>query len=302
MINKIQEQHKKSCEEGFVFYSYPTNEDLNKDADFIRQPTVGIQGGKLACFSSDLFRKGLYTWFKNENYLEAKKDFVCAARARILSNKAYDEATFSFDNVLFFLLSDSDDLVAWLSQDVGFMYKQDEKKVLRNVVNDFRYHKFNFFLAMQKKWDFLEKRSIYALEQGCSKRFLDDHVQYPFYVALARGDIEGMRDAVLDIVSPKRLHKQNKTVSPLSRFYLSAWGTLFAKLAMRNGYDLEIDSPWVPRECLPVEPLVDYETPYDFLNVDIFTPYENLPPHFSPKPLGEEWFDITLGSDPTVAR
>jgi hypothetical protein len=198
------------------------------------------------------------------------------------------------------LLSDSEELIVWLSQDVGCMYKQDEKKVWRNVVNDFRYHKFNFFLALQQKWELLEKRSIYALEQGCSKQFAGIQVQYPFYVALARGDISGMRESVLEIISPKRLHNQNKIFSPLSRFYLSAWGTLFAKLAMRNGYDLEIDSPWVPRECLPVEPLVDYETPYDFLNVDAFMPYENLPLHFSPKPLGEEWFDITLGSDPTI--
>lgn len=302
MINKIQEQHKKSCEEGFIYYSFPSPEVMSKRADFIRQPTVGIQGGKLAIFSSDLISKGLYTWFKNDSYIDAKKDFICASRASLLSCKAYKNPIFSFDDVLFFLLSDSEELITWLSQDVGSMYKNDRDVVCRNTVNDFRYHKFNFFLALQKKWELLEKRSIYALEQGCSKKFLDDHVQYPFYVALARGDIEGMREVVLDIVSPKRLHKQNKTVSPLSRFYLSAWGTIFTKLAMRNGYDLEIDSPWVPRECLPVEPLADYETPYDFLNVDIFTPYENLPPHFSPKPLGEEWFDITLGSDPTVAR
>lgn len=302
MINKIQEQHKKSCEEGFIYYSFPSPEVMSKRADFIRQPTVGIQGGKLAIFSSDLISKGLYTWFKNDSYIDAKKDFICASRASLLSCKAYKNPIFSFDDVLFFLLSDSEELITWLSQDVGGLYREDANRVWRNTVNDPRYHKFNFFLALQKKWELLEKRSIYALEQGCSKQFAGVHIHYPFYASLARGDIAGMREVVLDIISPKRLHKQNRTVSPLSRFYLSAWGTLFAKLAMRNGYDLEIDSPWVPRECLPVEPLVDYETPYDFLNVDIFTPYENLPPHFSPKPLGEEWFDITLGSDPTVAR
>jgi hypothetical protein len=40
MINKIQEQHKKSCEEGFSFYSSPTPEYLSKEADFIKEESL----------------------------------------------------------------------------------------------------------------------------------------------------------------------------------------------------------------------------------------------------------------------
>lgn len=300
MDYKILEQHQKSCQDGFAFYPYPTTENIEEQISAIRQP-IGILGGKLSIFCSDLLIRGLHRWFKMGEPMGAKQDFYSAARASILSNKSYGDPTYSFDNVLFILLSDSEELIAWLSQDVGRLYRKDSpRKTWRNVVNEPEYHKFNFFLALQKKWELLERRSAYALDQGCTSKFAVVHTHYPFYLALARGDVSGMRNAVLEIISPKRLHKQNQSISPLSRFYLSAWGTIFAKLAMRNGYDLEIDSPWIPRECLPVEPPINYETPYDFLNVDIFTPYEGWAAPFSPRPIGEKWFDIEAGSDPTV--
>ncbi len=299
MERKIYDQHHSSCEEGFTFYPSPSSEKIAEQIALIRDP-IGNLGGKLSILSSDLITRGLYSWFKEKNYVSGKKDFFCASRAFICSNKAYVEPTYSFDKVLFALLSDSEEIVTWLSQDVGALYREDQNRIWRNTINDFRFHKFNFFLALQKKWELLERRSAYALDQGCTSKFAVVHTHYPFYLALARGDVSGMRNAVLEIISPKRLHKQNQSVSPLSRFYLSAWGTIFAKLAMRNGYDLEIDSPWIPRECLPIEPLMNYETPYDFLNVDIFTPYEGWAAPFSPKPAGQKWFDIEVGSDPTV--
>ena len=301
MNKKIFQYHQESCEKGFVYYPSPTLEKMSELVLNVRQPG-GVIGGKLSNLCSYLIVRGLYGWFREADYANAKRDFFCAAKAAILSNKAYVEPTYSFDNVLFFLLSDSEEIITWLAQDVGSLYGESSSKKWRNLVNEPHYHKFNLFLALQKKWELLAVRSAFALAEGGSKKLSVVHTLYPFYLALANGDTSGMREAILEIISPKRLHKQNQSVSPQSRFYLSAWGTIFAKIAMRNGYDLEINSPWIPRECLPIQPLIGYETPYDFLNVDIFTEYEGWAKPFSPKRPGEAWFDLELGSDPTKEK
>lgn len=43
------------------------------------------------------------------------------------------------------------------------------------------------------------------------------------------------------------------------------WATVLAKIAYRHGYELDIDSPYVPKELLPVQPLTDYIDPFDFM-------------------------------------
>jgi hypothetical protein len=56
---------------------------------------------------------------------------------------------------------------------------------------------------------------------------------------------------------------------------INGWGVILAKLAYHLGYELNIDSPWIPHELLPVEPLAEYKLPYEFLSdFDLFTPFQ----------------------------
>jgi hypothetical protein len=62
---------------------------------------------------------------------------------------------------------------------------------------------------------------------------------------------------------------------------VSTWGVILSKIAYRNGFELDIDSPWVPKEWLPIQPLDEYECPAELGFVkefDLFTPFKKAPP------------------------
>ena len=43
---------------------------------------------------------------------------------------------------------------------------------------------------------------------------------------------------------------------------------IYAKIAWRSGYEVEVDLPCIPKEWLPVTPLDNYDEHYDFLKGD----------------------------------
>lgn len=55
---------------------------------------------------------------------------------------------------------------------------------------------------------------------------------------------------------------------------IDSYTVVFAKLAWRSGFELDLDTPWVPREWLPVRSLPKYEEPWPFMQgFDIWQPF-----------------------------
>ena len=85
-----------------------------------------------------------------------------------------------------------------------------------------------------------------------------------FYEALARKDKKTMEEALKELVSPK-MHKKRNTM-PLNNEFISHPAIGYAKLAWYKGIEVEVDSPLVPKEWLPIQPLKDEEyIDYDFV-------------------------------------
>ena len=40
---------------------------------------------------------------------------------------------------------------------------------------------------------------------------------------------------------------------------------IYSKLAWRHGYEIVVDSPYIPKEWLPITPLDTYEDPFEFM-------------------------------------
>jgi hypothetical protein len=47
--------------------------------------------------------------------------------------------------------------------------------------------------------------------------------------------------------------------------HIANHATLYAKIAWRHGHELAVDTPMIPKEWLPVQPLAAYEDPYEFM-------------------------------------
>lgn len=88
-------------------------------------------------------------------------------------------------------------------------------------------------------------------------------IDYNFYKALFERDKSKVEETLAILVSPK-IHKKRND-NPVLNQYISLPALGYAKLAWRYGIEAVIDTPLIPRQLLPIQPLAKYEIPYDFL-------------------------------------
>jgi hypothetical protein len=85
-----------------------------------------------------------------------------------------------------------------------------------------------------------------------------------FYEGLVERNKGKMEEALAALVEPK-IHKKRNTM-PIESELISHPALGYAKLAWYKGIEVEVDSPLVPKEWLPIKPLKDEEyVDYDFV-------------------------------------
>ena len=159
-----------------------------------------------------------------------------------------------------------------------------------------QFHAFNCHLALIGEFDWLAERTEQALADGVKlKAGKSYRFDYLFFKALVEGDKQAMEDNIHALLKGKVAHtRNNEHGMAYQSKVVSTWGVMLSKMAYRHGYELDIDSPWVPKEWLPVKPLAHYSEDIDFMSeFDVFTPfraeswYFKNASDFSPKSLLE---------------
>jgi Immunity protein 49 len=64
---------------------------------------------------------------------------------------------------------------------------------------------------------------------------------------------------------PKALASRSNDEGGFTEDLISTPAFIYAKIAWRHGYEVVVDSPFVPSEWLPISPLDRYENHYAFL-------------------------------------
>ncbi|WP_460535699.1 hypothetical protein [Chitinimonas naiadis] len=167
------------------------------------------------------------------------------------------------------LLSDHPELVSWSSQNcVSTWEKKDSSQHPA-------FHAYQAILALQGEWAELAERCerVLASPAGRMKKYQVDH---RFYLSLAKADVAGMEAALSELTSPTVSKVRNfEPAFGLTERLISTFGVVYAKIASRHGYQLNLDTPWIPTDWLPMAPLDSYDEPYTFLrDFDLFTPFE----------------------------
>lgn len=134
--------------------------------------------------------------------------------------------------------------------------------------------------AIERNLNILETRTLPHLRKDEKELRFD----YQFYRALYERN-KGAMEAILEQLVSPAIHRRRNEDAVLSQ-YISHPALGYAKLAWRAGIPVEVNSPLVPRELLPIRPLSDYPLPYDFLRED-YTP----PSPDESKPAGTSWWD-----------
>lgn len=223
------------------------------------------------------------SWFRDHN-LTAFKEwcYICAKLERMV----FQHVPFEwFPAYKFFspLLSDNAEIIDWYRQHrISYDYDNSDIKD-RNNPKQPAFHGYQMLLALNHEWDLLGQRceQILSMELKKDKKYLIDH---RFYLALAKGDKAGMEAVLTELTSPKIAKVRNHEFAfTFTEHFIATHAVIYAKLAYVCGYELDLDSVWIPNEWLAVQPLNHYPQPWGFLKqFDLWTPfedYEDWSPH-----------------------
>jgi hypothetical protein len=258
LIFKKEDWNKKVLE---IFYTQNGYEDWNsstisknnQELGFLYFLNNSIQKSK-QCF----FNVGLVDIYLVEKFTKSHSRFL----------------DFDLPRCLIPVLSDNEKLIQEYSKiRYKTFYRKDESEEMTPLSMDEMVaigelpiwcNTVQFFMAndkegVERNLNIIETKTLKNLpkkEEGLK----DD---YEFYKALHIGDKAKMEEVLEKLTSPK-IHKKRND-NPILNQYISLPALGYAKLAWRKGIEVEVKSPLVPKELLPVQPLEKYEIPYDFL-------------------------------------
>jgi len=227
----------------------------------------------------------MLAYFRDNDMAGMKQWAYVSAKARIM----WEHETLSdylTEDLLSPLISDNEEVIDWYRQ-FGLPYELP-KSVTGGDKDDpknWMFYRYQSWLALNARWDELGERCerILAMQEQIKKdrSYLIDH---RFYLALAKGDKAGMTAVLLEKVTPKERKTRQLQQSGITWDLIDSYATLFAKLAWRAGYELELDTPWIPQDWLPVKPLAKYEEPWPFMqSFDIWQPFAEPYAAYSPQ-------------------
>jgi len=217
----------------------------------------------------------MVAWFERGVLNECKQWAYVAAKIRRIMYQQKSTGYFWGYEHLLPLLSDHEPLIQWFTSfevpysDKGFY--SNPKRAAQPSTPDFM--SYQVLLALRGEWSELQRRCEHFFEVSPARR-KDYFADQRFHLALTQGDEAGMASAILELLDPKLMKRREEAdESGYTKWFINTYAVIYTKIAWRHGYQIEVDSPWVPKEWLPTAPLAEYVDPYPFMQqFDIATP------------------------------
>lgn len=243
--------------------------DIQRTLSFINSGTGSFTG----CLSNlwlDHSNFADLAWFQDQNLEQFKYHCYVATKLRFIRTTLPDSGTTHKETYYYYaLMSDHAPSAQWLAMP---WFTDDIPKSCTNP-KDINYRLYQLNLALGGHWTRLGERAEYFLDNVPErlKKLIPD---MRFYLALAQGDKTGMQEALAQITDPKTFKRRKAHEADMLWFaahFISPFASIYAKIAHRHGYELELDTPMIPKEWLPVAPLPEYPDPYDFMKKYMIT-------------------------------
>jgi hypothetical protein len=206
--------------------------------------------------------KADYAWFANHDLQDFKLQSYIATKLKFIRCKHVGEEGLMYEHEYFYaLLSDYEPSIQWMSSQPLSTLTQ---KRVNNPAQE-EYRSYQMTLALKGDWKQLAQRAEMFLSNPPAKmkKYVPDQ---SFYLALANGSKEGMEAALAEMTAPKVALKRNGDFHfAFAGQFIACFATLYAKIACRQGHTIELDTPFIPNEWLPVSPLEEYPDPYEFM-------------------------------------
>ncbi|RXK86058.1 Imm49 family immunity protein [Filimonas effusa] len=184
--------------------------------------------------------------------------YKCGLLDELLINK-YDEKILNAGivHLTFALLSDDKELIRRYANLTDSTYLQ---KVMQGLSTPM------YILQCIMKDDWAEFEHTMQIMKTKTAPKLKMDLDAAYFEAFAEKDKNKMEQILAELVSPK-VHKRRNSQQVYGEF-ISQPALGYAKLAWLKGIEVEVNSPYVPKELLPVKPLESYR------ELDLFTDFQ----------------------------
>lgn len=207
--------------------------------------------------------KSSQAWFAHHNLQEFKSQMFSVGKLRYIHCAEVEPEGWTTEVQYFYsLFSDCEPLIQWM---MGLQPIGTQGAAWINNQKEHSFRHWQMTLALRGDWVSLRERAELFLSEVPAKmnQFVEDQ---KFYLALSEGDVSTMQDVLRGFLTPKAIKARDKAYAfGIPSSFISGYATLYAKIAWRHGYQVKIDSPFIPAAWLPVVPLSDYSDPYDFM-------------------------------------
>lgn len=233
-----------ACEEG----------QLPRQLDWLKNRYYKIDRGSIYLSMAGLSKaRGLKAYFIEHDIAAMKQHFYVSSRLLMASHATgvgieYGGRIANYETFLFGLLSDSPEILSWLSSE-NLPLKDDPKS----------YHFYLHMIQLLLQGDEAALRQ--RIEIGSKKAGKPYREQYSsgtdFFSLVLKRDQQALEH-----------HIENETKmksSSVYRDFLAPHAVISAKLCWIKGIEVHIQHPLVPMPLLPVAPLEKYDPEYEFL-------------------------------------
>ncbi len=210
--------------------------------------------------------RGLQAYFLGKSVVGIKQNFYVASKLTQASVGQDGGANFEIAvDFLYALLSDN----AKLIDELACVETPELLRERNNPLNS-RFHVHMWQLAIQGDYDALRSKIEKVAQHGRKPERAESAVGRDFFSLLINAD----KSALEDLIQNKLARAQGP--GAFFEDFMAFPATLETKLCWRKGICVQIDSPRVPMELMPVSPLADYDDVYDFLKPGWVPPQQGL--------------------------
>jgi Immunity protein 49 len=207
--------------------------------------------------------KATLAWFTDHNLSEFKlQAYITSKLHYIHCIEVEPQGLATEGEYCFGLLSDYEPLIRWM---MGLQPSSAWGLKLINNPKDAMFRHWQMTLALRGDWQNLRERAELFL-QDVPLRMKKLAVDQRFYLALSQADMPAMQATLEELISPKVAKARPDSLEyTFPSILIASHATLYAKIARRHGYEINLNTPLIPQEWLPVAALPSYEDPYEFM-------------------------------------
>lgn len=260
-MQKFISVHETSLQEGLTHIRQWLGVDIS-DALYNINNGKGSRFGSLAALSRNAACRALLAFYADQDIANFKNWAFVAASIDKMTISEQLIGDYLIGDLCWAVLSDCEHLIEWYASSADLFASARMKNQLHNP-KSWAFYRYQAYLALRGDLDQLASRAkdfLSMATQRTPSRWIT--CEYEFHVALGEGNLQAMEQALQDMVSPARRAKVYKNQNGLTCNLMEAYATLYAKIAWRHGYAIDIGSPWIPQLLMPVDQSVQYTDPW----------------------------------------